>query len=173
MADEALLRVLRDVEAHVARLGWDQPARLFALVSTQMLMDSEPSLAQQVDKPVDDASALSAVEQDGFVLGDDLAATMARIAWGPAVSGCALSLERTMVPSEVEAELPLDPVEASQIVANHPSRMDMRLVVGALRDGSHHAIARLAERPTELLSGSDMVPGLTRVLESTLVEQVE
>ncbi len=173
MADDPLQSVLRDVEAHVGRAGWDQPARLFALVSTQMLIESEPSVAEALgDSPVR-ADALSAVEQESFVMGEDLTETLTGIAWGPAVSGCALAIERTMVPRDVEDELPSDPVEAGRVVAAHPQRMDLRLVVGVLRDGSHHAIGRLAERPEELLSGADMVPGLVRVLEHTLVEHVE
>ncbi|WP_028708647.1 PPA1309 family protein [Propionicicella superfundia] len=172
MAEEALFRVLRDVEAHVGRSGWDQPARLFALVGTALLAASEPAVAEAVAGTPDE-DALSAVEQDGFRLGDDIVETFARIAWGPAVAGCALAVERTMVPREVEDDLPADPSAAARVVATHPRRMDLRLVVGVLRDGSHHAVARLANRPEELLSGADMVPGLVGVLAQTLTEQGE
>ena len=37
--DPALQRVLLEIEGHVGRLGWDQPARLFALVNTDELGD--------------------------------------------------------------------------------------------------------------------------------------
>jgi hypothetical protein len=173
MTEGPLFSVLRDIEAHVGRAGWDQPARLFALVETSLLAASEPSVAEALGARDTEPDALSAVEQDGFQLGDDIAATFAAIAWGPAVRGCALALERTMVPSEVEDDLPADPGEAARVVATHPRRMDLRLVAGVLRDGSHHAVARLADRPGELLSGADMVPGLVEVLAQTLVEQVE
>lgn len=173
MTEDSLFNVLRDIETHVARAGWDQPARLFALVETRRLVASEPSVAAALSESDLSSEGLSAVEQEGFTLGEDMAATFAQIMWGPAVAGCALAVERTMVPSEVEDDLPADPIQAGHIVASHPRRMDLRLVVGVLRDGSHHAIGRLAGSTSELLSGSEMVPGLVSVLEQTLVDRAE
>lgn len=170
MGDDPLFKVLVDVEAHVGKAGWDQPARLFALVDSASLILAEPSVADAFEGKAPAEGTLSAVEQDGFELGADMEETFSRMAWGPAVDGCALAVERTMVPADVESELPDDPEAAARVVAHHPRRMDVRLVVGALRDGSRHSIARLAERPGELLSGADMVPGLERVLAQTLIE---
>jgi hypothetical protein len=168
---DPLFTVLVDVEKVVGRAGWDQPARLFALVGTAELLASEPSLAEQAgDSPRAD-DALSAVESDGFELGPDLYDTLAHIGWGPQVQGCVLALERTMVPADVEDEVPADPQAAALFVARHPRRMDLRVVAGALRDGSHHVVARLADRPDELLAGQDMVPGLTAALAMTLADQ--
>ena len=45
---DALVAALLEVERHVGRLGWDQPARLFALVPTAELLAAEPSLAEHL-----------------------------------------------------------------------------------------------------------------------------
>ena len=45
---EALAAALIEVERHVGRSGWDQPARLFALVPTAELIAAEPSLARRL-----------------------------------------------------------------------------------------------------------------------------
>lgn len=164
---DALFRVLVDIEGHVGRSGWDQPAKLFALVDSVGLVAAEPHLAEQLTAELRPGS-LSAVEQDGFTLGDDMVETFGHIQWGTDVAGCALALERALVPADVESDLPADPAEAAMVVAGHPRRMDLRIVAGVLRDGGRHAVARLAERPEELLSGSDLVPGLLSVLELTL-----
>ena len=49
MADQnPLIACLMDIERHVSTAGWDQPARLFALVPTDELVRSEPELAQNL-----------------------------------------------------------------------------------------------------------------------------
>ena len=40
-----LIAALADIERHVSELGWDQPARLFALVETATLLELEPNEA--------------------------------------------------------------------------------------------------------------------------------
>ena len=40
-----LPRLVREIESHVAEGGWDQGARLFALVPTAELLAREPGLA--------------------------------------------------------------------------------------------------------------------------------
>ena len=45
-APDALVASLMEIERHVAGLGWDQPARLFALVPTVELIEAEPQLAE-------------------------------------------------------------------------------------------------------------------------------
>lgn len=163
-----LTRVLLEIEQHVAHLGWDQPARLFALVSTRALVAAEPTLASQFGGSEHPADALTAVEQDEFHAGGDLAEDLARVAWPETVVGCVLSVERVFVPSEVEADIPDDPHAASDFVNHHPQRQDLRVVVGVTRDGDAHGLARLKTQPEELLSGTDLVPGLARALAQTL-----
>ena len=59
--DPALATAVLEVEAHVARDGWDQPARLYALVDTATLVAQEPALAaaMSIDGPGDDGSFTS------------------------------------------------------------------------------------------------------------------
>lgn len=166
---DPLTAVCADIERHVGASGWDSPARLFALVSTADLLAAEPSLAASIE----DADRLppghlTAVEQDGFRTGGDLVADLQRIAWPPGVAGCALSVERVFVPPAVEPQIPDDPDAAADFVNHHPERHDVRVVVGVLRTGASHGMARLKSRPHELLGGTDLVPGLTRALTRTL-----
>nr|NLI49087.1 hypothetical protein [Propionibacterium sp.] len=164
-----MVRVCRDIEQHVGALGWDQPARLFALVPTLELLAAEPSLAAALAEPADrSADALSAVEQDEFHAGGDLIEDLARIAWPETVRGCALSVERVFVPPEVEPHIPDEPDAAADFVAAHPRRQDVRVVVAVTRSGAAHGVARLKSAPDALLSGADLVPGLARALARTL-----
>ncbi|WP_040160369.1 PPA1309 family protein [Nigerium massiliense] len=171
MSDDALTAAVLDIERHVGHGGWDQPARLFALVRTDELLAAEPSLAAQLSSLPDPLpDALTAVEQDDFHTGGDLADDLERIAWPPAVVGCALAVERTFVPPSVESQIPDEPGAAAEFVAHHPQRQDVRVVVGVTRTGAAHGVARLADQPDELLGGTDLVPGLTRALAQTLID---
>jgi hypothetical protein len=164
--NDALVAALVEVERHVGRLGWDQPARLFALVPTADLIAAEPSLAEHLSGGVPDG--FSSIEQEDFRPGTDLGETLARITWPPAVAGCVLALERAFLPSDAEAELPEDPDLAARAVAAHPRRMDLRVVVGVARDGSRHGVARVRGEGGDLMGGSDLVPALAAALAHTL-----
>lgn len=168
---EPLLAALIEIERFVSGPGWDQPARLFALVSTRDLLAAEPSLAGQIVPTAPDA--LSSIEQDDFnPAGEDLMNVLAHLSWPATVDGCALATERSFLPAQFEADLPADPIKAAQVVANHPQRQDLRVVAGAVRTASGnpltHCVARLASQPDEILVGADMVPALTRALALTL-----
>ncbi len=65
--DPALAAAVLEIEAHVAGDGWDQPARLYALVDTAELVAQEPALAaaMAIDGPGDDGS-FTPIEQDGL-----------------------------------------------------------------------------------------------------------
>ena len=53
----------------------------------------------------------------------------------------------------------------------HEARADVRVVVGALRDGSRHGLARVLNNPDDLLGAEDLVPGLADALLTTLKEE--
>ncbi len=163
---DALTAALIEVERHVGRLGWDQPARLFALVRTAELMAAEPTLAEHLGAAP--ADGYTSIEQEEFVAGDDLAQTLARIAWPPTVAGCVLALERLFLPADAEVELPEDPAAAARVVADHPQRLDLRVVVGVTRDGAQHGVARVRGDAQELIGGNDLVPALASALSRTL-----
>ncbi len=164
MADR-LIASLMDIERHVSALGWDQPARLFALVTTKTLLEVEPQLRGRVPEANEDA--LTAIEQDEFVATDNLFDKLASIFWPDTVEGCAIALERAFLPAEFEEDVPDDPDAAAEFVANHPSKSDVRVAVGVLRDGTRHGLARLASNPEDLLGATDLVPGLADALLDT------
>ena len=169
MTDDALVAALMEIERHVSHGGWDQPARLFALVPTADLIAAEPSLAAQVARPGELAKgALSSVEQDGFRTGADLLGDLDAISWPVTVHGCALAVERLFVPPHVEAHIPDDPEVAATFVAEHPDRQDVRVVVGVTRAGTRYGVARLRTNPDDLLAADDLVPGLGDALVRTL-----
>lgn len=163
---DALTAALIEVERHVGRSGWDQPARLFALVRTAELIAAEPTLAQQLSQSPSDG--YTSIEQEEFVAGQDLAETLAGIAWPPAVAGCVLALERAFLPAAAELELPADPAAAAKLVAEHPARLELRVVVGVTRDGEQHGVARIRSAAQELIGGADLVPALALALSRTL-----
>src|SRR6476661_6353898 len=109
-AGAVLVAALLEVERHVGAGGWDQPARLFALVPTDRLLAAEPGLADRLRHPdAGEPADLTAVEQEHFVATDDVFEDLARVSWPPAVDGCALAVERMFLPATAEAELPDDP----------------------------------------------------------------
>ncbi len=172
-APEALIAALLEIERHVGAGGWDQLPRLFALVSTTRLMAAEPALADRLKLSSagfehHQSDHLTAVEQEHFVPTADLVDDLARVSWPDGVDGCAVAVERTFLPAGLQVDLPNDPWVAAEIVAAHPDRQEIRVVVGVDRTGARHGIARLRDAPEELLGAADLVPGLGEVLAHTL-----
>lgn len=165
---DALAAALMEIERHVASRGWDQPARLFALVRTADLVAAEPQLAAALDAEHRPEDAFSSIEQDTWRAGEDVVEALQQIMWPETVDGCALVLERAFLPADAEADLPQDPEEAARYVAEHPRRQDIRVVAGVLRTGEHLSLARLASDPEDLLGGPDLAPGLSELLSQTL-----
>ncbi len=172
--DAALVAVLLEIERHVGADGWDQPPRLFALVSRAEFAATDPALAAELGLtdpaggPEAPPDALTAVEQDEFTPNRELTEELAEISWPPTVAGCALSLVRTFLPASAEGEIPDEPGAAAAYVAAHPDAEEIRVVVGVDRAGHRHGVARLASQPGELLAAEDLIPGLAVVLAHTL-----
>lgn len=164
-----LIAALADIERHVSELGWDQPARLFALVETATLLELEPQLRGRVAQTAEDA--LTAVEQENFQLGGDIATRLALLTWPATVTGCAIAMERAFLPPRFESQVPVDPEEAIEFVNKHEARTDVRVVVGVLRDGARHGLARVLSNPDDLLGAEDLVPGLADALLATFKEE--
>lgn len=170
---DALLAALLELERHVGRDGWDQPPRLFALVLTDVLAAAEPDLGRELGLRTTTttggpAGALTAIEQDDFVSTADLLDDLAGLQWPETVFGCALATIRTFLPAAYEADLPANAAEAAAVVANHPERQEIRVVVGVDRAGNRHGVGRLASAPEELLGAPELVPGLVSALAHTL-----
>ncbi|MER5376793.1 MULTISPECIES: PPA1309 family protein [unclassified Streptomyces] len=172
MAASPLTRAVLEIDEYASGLGWDQPARLFALVDTARLRTQEPSLAAQLG--LDDESAttgLTPIEQDEVPTDKPLDEFLATIAWPDAVVGCALTVERLMLPPSAEAQVPqgLSGSKLTRWVADHPDRQEVRMTVAVLRDGTRESALRLREKdaPSEVLTGAKLVPGLAEALSAT------
>jgi hypothetical protein len=161
-----------DVERHAAGAGWDQPPRLFALVETADLTRREPQLAARLGLGDAEPGALTPVDQGELPDHSSLEELLGGISWPPEVLGCALTVERLMVPPSVEEGMPQDEGEALRWLAEHPQRQEVRLVVAVLRDGSRSAALRLRshDEDASVLTGDDLVPGLAAALAATLAD---
>ena len=148
----------------MARGGWDGPVRVFALVRSQVLA-ADPELAGHLPSDVSLQAAqrpesLFSVEQEGLPP-----------AWPETVDGAAVSLERIAMPPEAEAEIPEDPAEAEAFASADPRRQDIRMVVGAMRDGSSWCTIRLRshDEDADVLGSPDLVPELVQALRATFL----
>ncbi|MBB5936834.1 PPA1309 family protein [Streptomyces zagrosensis] len=172
MAASPLTRAVLELDEYAAGLGWDQPARLFALVDTVRLRADEPALATQLGLDAEGSTGtLTPIEQDELPAGTALDDFLGTIAWPGAVTGCALVVERLMLPATAEAAVPdgLDEQQLASWVAGHPERQEVRMTVAVLRDGARESALRLREKDssTEVLTGADLVPGLAEALAAT------
>ncbi|WNI22557.1 PPA1309 family protein [Streptomyces sp. ITFR-16] len=172
MAASPLTVAVLEIDEYISGLGWDQPARLFALVDTARLRVQEPGLASQLGLDGDgSAAALTPIEQEELPAGTALDEFLATIAWPDAVVGCAMTVERLMLPPSAEASVPegLDDAQLTKWVAGHPDRQEVRMTVAVLRDGARESAVRLREKdsPNEVLTGAGLVPGLAEALAAT------
>lgn len=171
LADPALASAVIEVEAHVGREGWDQPARLYALVDTERFVAAEPQMAAAMglaDQVV--PGSLTAIEQEQYPAEQPVEQVLETIVWPPTVDGCCVVVERLVLPPEVDAEIPDDPAEAAEFARQHPLRQEVRMVAGATRAGSTYCALRLKSHDDEqsVVDGTDLVPGLLELVQSTL-----
>lgn len=174
--DPALAAAVLELETHAAETGWDQPARLYALVETAQLVSREPALAAAMGLDASsEQGALVPVEQEPLSTDQTLEHALESIAWPPSVSGCAAVVERLVLPPGVDENLPEDPVEAGRFARNHPDRQEVRIVAGVTRAGATYCALRLRSHddPKSVVAGADLVPGLLVLLGATLEEEDE
>lgn len=167
---QALIKAAADTERHVARLGWDQAPRLFALVRTGPLLDAEPSLADQLADG--DPESLTSIEQEGVRRTSHLETMLGTLGWPDTVDGAAIAIERIVVPPEAERDLPLNPTEATEALSQHPTRKDVRLLAAVLRTGESVCLLRQRDHDSDdaVAIGADIAPGLVEALRATLAE---
>ncbi|WP_308249523.1 PPA1309 family protein [Nocardioides jiangsuensis] len=169
--DPVLQTAVREIEAHAAEAGWDQPSRLYALVPTADLLAREPVLAAAMG--LDESSAagsLTPVEQDQMPAEQTLEQTLGQIMWPAEVFGCAAVVERFVLPPGADEQIPQDPAAAEQFAVAHPERQEVRIVAGATRDGSTYCALRLKSHDDDLsvVESPDLVPALLELLLGTL-----
>jgi len=169
--DPALASAILEIESHIAGDGWDQPARLYALVPTAQIVEHEPALASVMGL---DASAaqgsLTPVEQDQLTPDRPLEQVLESISWPPSVAGCAAVVERLVLPPDADAHIPEDPADAEEFARDHPDRQEVRIVAGATRGGATYCALRLRAHDDDqsVVGGSDLVPALLQLLAATL-----
>lgn len=163
--DEGLPAAVLDIERHAADAGWDQPARLFALVETARLVEREPHLADSLGDAV-----LTPIEQEGLSVVSQLEDQLTGITWPESVHGCAALVERVVLPPDAEAELPDEPGGAATFASVHPDRQEVRIVAAATRTGATYCALRLRAHDADdaVLTGPDLIPGLVNLVRATL-----
>ena len=145
--DPALAAAVLEIENHIAEAGWDQPARLYALVDTSRIVAQEPDLAAAMG--LDSASAdgsFTPVEQDALPPEQALEVTLESIVWPGDVAGCAAVVERLVLPPEVDPEIPADPADAERFAREHPLRQEVR-IVGGRHPRRRHLLRAAPARP--------------------------
>lgn len=174
--DPALAAAVLEIESHQAAAGWDQPARLYALVDTAELVTQEPQLAASLglDGPAE-AGSLTPIEQDELDAEQTLEDLLPTIQWPAAVSGCAAVVERVVLPPRADGAIPEDPEQAAAYAAVHPDRAEVRIVAGVTRHGASYCAVRSREHDedTSVMGGADLVPALLELLRGTLDDEVE
>jgi hypothetical protein len=170
-ADLALRAAVLELEKHAAGEGWDQPARLFALVPTTQLLEDEPGLAAmlEIDPDADLTGSLTPVEQEALPVDRSLEELLSEMMWPDPVHGTAVAVERLVLPPSV-TDLPEDPAAAQEVAATHPERQEVRMVAGATRAGSTWCALRLRSHDDDfaVIEGPDLVPALLELLQATL-----
>jgi hypothetical protein len=158
------------VERHTGEAGWDQPARLFALVRTAELAKAEPELAAELGISDGTADLFTPVEQELEAHADTLEELLGRIMWPDSVEGAMAVVERLVLPPDAEEAVPDDPTEAAEFAAAHEQKQDVRIAVGVLRTGEAHCVLRMRDHDSDdaLLHGPGVVPGLVSALRETL-----
>ncbi|QYJ05713.1 hypothetical protein KUV85_08555 [Nocardioides panacisoli] len=174
--DPALAAAVLEIESHQAAAGWDQPARLYALVGTADLVSQEPQLAASLglDGPTE-AGSLTPIEQDELDAQQSLEELLPGIQWPEAVRGCAAVVERVVLPPGADGTIPEDPEEAAEYAAGHPDRAEVRIVAGVTRHGASYCAVRSREHDDDMsvMGGTDLVPALLELLRGTLDDEVE
>jgi hypothetical protein len=170
----ALRAAVQEIEGHVAQSGWDQPARLYALVDTASLVRREPSLAAAMGlDPGEIPGSLTPIEQDQLPPERQLEDVLESISWPAEVAGCAAVVERLVLPPDADGELPASAMDAQDYAREHPDRQEVRIAAGVTRGGATYCALRLRAHDDDqsVVGGADLVPGLISLLGATLVDE--
>lgn len=173
MTDPGLAAVVRELEAHHARRGWGAPAALYALVATGQIQRTNPDFAAQVGLTEADPDSLTPIEQETMPPGESLEEMLPGIGWSEEVAGCAVVVERLVLPPAAEEGVPENPAAASAYVAEHPDRQEVRIAVAATRDGAAYCALRVRAHDDDasVLLGADLVPELIALVRGTVEEE--
>ena len=174
--DPALAAAVLEIEKHHADSGWDQPARLYALVDTAELVAHEPALASALGLDESrERGSLTPVEQEALSADQELEELLPSISWPSGVAGCAAVVERLVLPPAADGQIPEDPAEAAEFAREHPDRQEVRIVAGVTRHAASYCAVRLRahDEDASVMGGADLVPSLLALLRATLEDESE
>ena len=87
------------------------------------------------------------------------------------MTGCALAIERIVLPASAEAGLSSveSDAELARMAGSDPRRHEVRMVAAVLREGDRFGAVRLRshDEDSAVLTGTDLVPTLCEVLSLT------
>jgi hypothetical protein len=126
----------------------------------------------ELDPGADLTGSLTPVEQEALPAEQPLEELLTQVMWPQEVHGCAVIVERLVLPPSVE-DLPEDAAAAQEVAAAHPERQEVRMVAGATRAGSTYCALRLRshDEDRQVLEGPDLVPALLELLQATLATE--
>ena len=167
--DPALAAAVLEIEAHIAEAGWDQPARLYALVDTaDAASRREPALAAAMG--LDDAVGAGVADAgragrscppdkplETVLESDHVARRGDRLRRRGRAAGAAAGRRRRRSPTTRP--------RPRSTPREHPDRQEVRIVAGATRAGSTYCALRLRaarRRPVGAWAAPDLVPGPPR-----------
>ncbi|MDO5671674.1 MAG: PPA1309 family protein [Actinomycetaceae bacterium] len=170
-----LASVVLEIEAYQSSRGWDMPLAVFALVPTARLLEESPETSDEDRAKIEATLAaspghLSAVEQTAIPASMSLEDILGHMAWPQDVQGAAIAAERTTLPSSVMDGAPEDPQELLSYLQNHPEAQQVRMVVGAVREGATWCAMRLRSKDSEenVIQGAELIPTLAEHVKATL-----
>ncbi|KAA1426918.1 PPA1309 family protein [Nocardioides antri] len=172
--DPALAAAVLEIEKHQAAGGWDQPARLYALVDTAELVAHEPALASMLGLDESrERGSLTPIEQEELGVEQELEELLPTISWPQQVAGCAAVVERLVLPPAADGQIPEDPAAAAEFAREHPDRQEVRIVAGVTRHGASYCAVRLRQHDEDasVMGGADLVPSLLALLRATLDDE--
>jgi len=152
--DSVLAETIRELDQHVADSGWDQPARLFAIVPTADLATDHPELVSP-----EHPGQFMFVEQDAPLDNENLIGSLEQISWPFEIMGAALAIER-LISMQPDDEIDAEAESQTQ---------ELRIIALVMRDGSNmNAIRqRSYDDETNVAVASDLVPALNMALLQT------
>ncbi|MDQ1245743.1 MAG: hypothetical protein QG597_110 [Actinomycetota bacterium] len=160
----ALRTAVDELVSELTSIGWGQPTRLFALVSSDLLLAEEPELASEIGAQ---PGTFTAIEQDGFDLTLTLPDMLSRIAWPEGVLGAAIAVEQLVLPPSAEADLSTTaPAQDLAAAAAADARAtSLRIVAAVTRDGLEDTVFMVEGHDDPIRGGADerLAP---RVIES-------
>jgi len=153
-SDLVLADTVRELDQHVADSGWDQAARLFAIVPKADLVTDHPELVS-----ADNAGQFMFVEQDAEIDNENLINSLEQISWPQQITGAAIAIERLI---SMQPDDEIDPEVESQT-------QELRIIALVMRDGSNmNAIRqRSFDDVNDVAVASDLVPALNAALLQT------